>query len=354
MNNKYHKYKSKYINLKTMMCGGTLEKSNDKLKHEGLNIKHNFTPDAKIIGEGGYGIIVYDTKSAFKLIKHEQTCKNSSNEFSRHFNVYMTFSNIGRYIDTLEFKEIYDLSYIPKPISFYDYPTPTKIAIGERNELISCLYEMEYMEPADITENICDGLLLPLHVAISPVSGCYRQRGYFVSTLKQLRTNIDRIEVKYAIPNINAMLFKILGFTFGCAWLGAGYNPRDFQFMISKVDGKIRIVGFDFGEFYPISFEEILEFKSNFYDDFIFSQYGFSLLVDDTREKCRNNILEFLTGMAYVVRVIKKLTPDDIRIRYFDTFINTLYEETISYGDEKFVMNEYLPIDKPSLIKIIG
>ena len=328
-NKKYHKYKSKYINLKMMMCGGTLKDANEKLEYTGDKKAHDFTKDAVVVGEGGNGVIVRDSSCAIKLIKNISTCRSSIQEFHKHFNVYETFNSISKYIDTQEFKEIYDVSYIPKPLTFYDYKIPTKINISDKTYNISCLYSMEYMEPANIEDNLCEGVLIPVHIANISHKGCFGTRGYFLTSLIDLQETIEKLEVKYETPNVKKLLFKSQGFLFGCAWLGAGYNPKDFQFMLSIIKGKLHVVGFDFGMFEPYNFKSDYDFDG-LYWDFSISMYMFIVLCEGTYEEVRNNVLDFLKGVAYVVRTIKAINPKDIRIEHFTNFVNKIHSDIFS------------------------
>lgn len=317
----YKKAMSLASQLRKNQHGGLFDKSKKVIPLPSTEYKFE---NYQLIGEGGFGVVARgETKSgpfAIKLIKSHSQCQSAKEEAFIHNEVYQTYLEFGEFADE---NSAYKILYIPKPLSYQEFPLQM-VQIGHRRFESRCSYTMEYMSPIDIEINIFDNTPIQLHVAYASKEGFIEgnpYRGYMSGA--DLDSLLQRLDKKYPNkpkPTNSSQIYEAIGIAVGCAIFGSGYNPADFQFMISEYFGEFRLIGFDFGMFKKIKNYD-KKTMSKIYTDLIYSPYIGAHFTDNIQ------LLPFMKGLASTVKPLIKLYGVDIPeysgFKYlFDNFVD--------------------------------
>ena len=270
----------------------------------------------QLVGEGGFGVVAMlnlpSEKLAIKFIKTTSLCRSAQMEATIHNEVYQSFIELGSLVPDGHVPDgnvpqypVYQILHIPKPLAFTTIK-PTELKIGSRLFTTSCYYVMEYMEPINIGANLYEGQPIQLHVVATKSPTLLPDdpyRGYFIGVgqLDNLLNHLKEIYPNISRPISSRQIFEAIGIACGCAIFGSGYNPKDFQFMISRYDNQFKLIAFDFGMFEKIDnyHHDIMDAIS---DDLMYSPYIGLHMTDDI-----DSAFRFLLGMATTVKPLIKL-----------------------------------------------
>lgn len=291
---------SKLRKLKNEQWGGLYNKSLQIIPLPRIQYE---LKNPKIVGFGGYGIIVVTRLNAeelaTKLIQTESDCKKAQTESTIHNEVYQAFQELKQYLGDYD---PYKILHIPKPISYAEH-IGRKVKIGDQVAKTSCSYGMEYMIPLNIKLNIHDNQPIQLHISASDVPRLVGYRGYMIGVgrLDSMLETLNQYYPNYKKPSSSIAIYTSIGIALGCSIFGCHYNPKDLQFMLSEYNGEIKVVGFDFG-----MFEKFSDFGSHIIDSIFYEMLNSPYIGVHWTDNI-DAMAAMLTGIAVSVKPLVKL-----------------------------------------------